>query len=40
MKIKCLILGCRWKDKGVLWAGEMLIRQECTRCHSKRTVAA
>lgn len=40
MKIKCLVFGCIWKDKGALWAGEMLIRQECTRCHAQRTVAA
>lgn len=40
MKITCLIFGCKWHDKGVFWSGEMLIRQECTRRHSQRTVAA
>lgn len=40
MKIKCLIIGCKWKTGLTFWSGnELLLRQVCERCGSLRTVA-
>lgn len=40
MTIRCLLLGCCWKDGMVFWSvNELLMRQTCKRCGSMRTVS-
>jgi hypothetical protein len=42
MKLKCLILGCKWRPFQRYWddkANEPMHKQQCKRCGSTRTVS-
>jgi hypothetical protein len=40
MKLKCLILGCKWRPALSFWSvNELLEHQQCERCGSTRTVS-